>query len=204
MDLFSTDPHANLLPQDGVVRYYSDFLPPAAGENYLSGLRDEIPWRNDEVTMFGKTIVTARKVAWFGDAGLDYTYSGKTKSPLPWSELLLKLKRLTEEKTGHLFNSCLLNLYHNGSEGMGWHRDNESSIVPHSPIACLSFGAERRFHFKHTTTKERIIVELASGSLLLMEGETQTHWQHALPKSTRISEPRISLTFRQMKEREPA
>ena len=154
--------------------------------------------------MFGKTIVTARKVAWFGDAGLDYTYSGKTKSPLPWSELLLKLKRLTEEKTGHLFNSCLLNLYHNGSEGMGWHRDNESSIVPHSPIACLSLGAERRFHFKHTTTKERITLELAPGSLLVMAGETQTHWQHALPKSTRISEPRISLTFRQMKEREPA
>ncbi len=82
--------------------------------------------------MFGKTIVTARKVAWFGDAGLDYTYSGKTKSPLPWTDLLRELKRLTEEQTGQLFNSCLLNFYHDGSEGMGWHRDNESSIIPHS------------------------------------------------------------------------
>ncbi|MEZ7919868.1 MAG: alpha-ketoglutarate-dependent dioxygenase AlkB [Akkermansiaceae bacterium] len=199
MDLFSTDPNANLLPQDGVVHYQSAFLSPAESARYFASLRNEIPWRSDEVTMFGKTIVTARKVAWFGDAGLDYTYSGKTKSPLPWTDLLRELKRLTEEQTGQLFNSCLLNFYHDGSEGMGWHRDNESSIIPHSTIACVSLGAERRFHFKHTTTKERITMELASGSLLLMEGETQTQWLHALPKSKRVSEPRISLTFRQMK-----
>lgn len=199
MDFFPSDHETNLLPYDGVVQYRTPFLSAVAEERYLAGLRDEIPWRNDEVTMFGKTIVTARKVAWFGDAGLDYTYSGKTKSPLPWSELLHEIKRLTEEQTGHLFNSCLLNLYQDGSEGMGWHRDNESSIVPHSPIACVSLGAERRFHFKHLTTKERITVELSSGSLLLMEGDTQTYWQHALPKSKRVSEPRISLTFRQMK-----
>lgn len=199
MDLFPSDPDANLLPQDGVVQYRPDLMSRAEGERFFVSLRDEIRWRQDEVKMFGKTIVTARKVAWYGDAGLDYTYSGKTKSPLPWSNLLLELKGLTEEKTGQLFNSCLLNLYHDGSEGMGWHRDNESSIVPHSAIACVSLGAERRFHFKHATTKERITVELASGSLLLMEGETQTHWLHSLPKTTKVSEPRISLTFRQMK-----
>ena len=204
MDLFPTKPRTNLLPEDGVVYYLPSVITPSESDAFFEKLTSDIPWQHDEVKMFGKTIVTARKVAWCGDSGLDYTYSGKTKSPLPWSELLLELKRLTEEKTGHHFNSCLLNLYHDGSEGMGWHRDNESSIVPHSPIACLSLGAERRFHFKHTTTKERITVELASGSLLVMAGETQTHWQHALPKSTRISEPRISLTFRQMKEREPA
>jgi alkylated DNA repair dioxygenase AlkB len=200
MDFFPADPGTNLLPHDGLVHYHPSFIPSSETDRYLRELTDEIPWKHDEVTMFGKTIITARKVAWFGNPGLDYAYSGKTKSPLPWSELLLELKMMTEEKTGHLFNSCLLNLYHDGSEGMSWHRDNESSIVRDSPITCLSFGAERRFHFKHVTTKERITLELAPGSLLLMAGETQTHWLHALPKTTRVSEPRISLTFRQMKE----
>jgi alkylated DNA repair dioxygenase AlkB len=199
MDLFPTGPGPNLLPHEGFVHYHPSFIPTSKADRYLRELTDQIPWRHDEVTMFGKTIITARKVAWFGDPGLDYTYSGKTKSPLPWSELLLELKTMTEERTGHLFNSCLLNLYHDGSEGMSWHRDNESSIVRHSPIACLSLGAQRRFHFKHVATKERITMELEHGSLLLMAGETQTYWMHALPKSTRISEPRISLTFRQMK-----
>ncbi|MGJ8697540.1 MAG: alpha-ketoglutarate-dependent dioxygenase AlkB family protein [Verrucomicrobiaceae bacterium] len=200
MDLFPTDPTTNLLPHDGIVHYHPAFFPASKTSRFLSSLTTKIPWQHDEVTMFGKTIVTAREVAWFGDPGLDYTYSGKTKSPLPWNPLLLELKQLTEEKSGHQFNSCLLNLYHNGSEGMSWHRDNESSIVPHSPIACLSFGAQRRFHFKHATTKERITLELAPGSLLLMAGQTQTHWLHALPKTTRVNTPRISLTFRQMKD----
>ena len=198
MDLF-TKPGANLLPKDGVVHYHPSIIEPSEADVFFERLTSEVPWQHDEVKMFGKTIVTARKVAWFGDAGLDYTYSGKTKSPIPWSDLLLKLKKMTEEKTGHLFNSCLLNLYHDGSEGMSWHRDNESSIVKDSPIACLSFGAQRRFHFKHVETKERITLELEPGSLLLMAGETQTHWLHSLPKTKKVSKPRISLTFRQMK-----
>ena len=200
MNLFPAAGSENLLPQEGDVRYHAGLISLSEADRYFKDLATEIPWRHDEVKMFGKTIVTARKVAWFGDSGLDYTYSGKMKSPLPWSALLLKLKTLTEEKTGHLFNSCLMNLYHDGSEGMGWHRDNESSIVKDSPIACLSFGAQRKFHFKHVVTKERITLELEPGSLLLMAGETQTHWQHALPKTTKVSEPRISLTFRQMIE----
>ncbi len=200
MDL-PTEPDVNLLPHDGVVHYHPAVFSPSEAEKFFEKLTQDVPWQHDEVKMFGKTIVTARKVAWFGDAGLDYTYSGKTKSPLPWTSLLLELKKLTEEKAKDQFNSCLLNLYHDGSEGMGWHRDNESSIVKNSPIACLSFGAQRRFHFKHRVTKERITLELQPGSLLLMTGETQTHWMHTLPKSTRITTPRISLTFRQMKER---
>ena len=199
MDLFATDPDANLLPQDGVVRYTPSVFAGPESDVFFERLTGDVPWQHDEVTMFGKTIVTARKIAWFGDAGLDYTYSGKTKSPLPWSGLLTELKTMTEEKTGHRFNSCLMNLYHDGSEGMGWHRDNESSIVKDSPIACVSFGAQRRFHFKHVETKERITVELGHGSLLLMAGETQTHWMHTLPKMARVKEPRVSLTFRQMK-----
>lgn len=199
MDLFPNEPEVNLLPQGGEVHYHRRVFTEKEAEAFYDRLMQDVPWRHDEVKMFGKTIVTARKVAWFGNEGLDYTYSGKTKLPIPWSELLLELKKMTEEKTGHLFNSCLLNLYHDGAEGMGWHRDNESSIVKDSPIACLSFGAQRKFHFKHVETKERITLELERGSLLLMAGKTQTHWQHALPKTTKVSEPRISLTFRQMK-----
>ncbi len=201
MNLPPNEPSVNLLPHDGVVHYHPSLFSPTETESFLERLTHEIPWQHDEVNMFGKTIVTARKVAWFGDSGLDYTYSGKTKSPIPWTSLLLEFKKLTEQKIGSQFNSCLLNLYHDGSEGMGWHRDNESSIVKNSPIACLSFGAQRRFHFKHRVTKERITLELEPSSLLLMAGETQTHWMHSLPKSTRINTPRISLTFRKMKER---
>lgn len=199
MDLFPSASPDNLLPHDGEVHYYPEIFSESESQRFFKQLTHDVPWAHDEVKMFGKTIITARKVAWLGDAGLDYRYSGKTKTPLPWNEILLKLKAVTEEKVGHHFNSCLLNLYHDGSEGMGWHRDNEPSIVKDSPIACLSFGAQRRFHFKHTETKERITLELEPGSLLLMAGETQTHWLHSLPKTKKVSEPRISLTFRQMK-----
>jgi len=200
MDLFPADPKANILPHDGLAFYDPEGLPRGESGRLFERLKKEIPWRHDEVTMFGKTIVTAREVAWFGDSGLNYTYSGKTKSPLPWNALLTELKGIVAKKTGHLFNSCLLNLYHDGSEGMGWHRDNESSIIRDSPIACLSLGAQRRFHFKHVATKERITIELEHGSMLVMAGETQRHWLHSVPKSTRVVDPRVSLTFRQMKE----
>ena len=195
-DLF---PSVNLLPHDGeAVNHGVVFDGPEAGrihERLLTG----IPWRHDVIWMFGKVITTARKVAWMGDDGLDYTYSGKTKKPLPWYELVLELKGTVEEKTGERFNSCLLNLYHSGDEGMSWHQDNESSIVEDSMIACLSFGAARRFHFKHLETRERITTVLEAGSLLTMSGPIQHFWQHALPKTTKVKEARVSLTFRQMK-----
>lgn len=192
-DLF---PAENLLPSDGVALNHGCVV--SGADQFLQQLLKEIPWQHDVVKMFGKTITTSRKIAWFGDPGLHYTYSGTTKTPLPWTELMEELKALTESATGEKFNSCLLNLYHDGSEGMSWHRDNESSIVTDSTIACLSFGAERRFQFKHTVTGERVTTELEHGSLLTMSGKIQTHWLHCLPKTTKISTPRISLTFRQM------
>ena len=192
-------PSENLLPHDGEAINHGPIFSKPEADQIFDQLFSEIPWRNDVVKMFGKTITTARKVAWIGDDGLSYKYSGATKQPLPWTSLLHSLKSSLEPRLGESFNSCLLNLYHDGNEGMSWHRDNESSIVSNSTIACLSFGAERRFHFKHTTTKELISTELENGSLLVMGGEIQTHWLHALPKSKKITAPRISLTFRQMK-----
>lgn len=198
MDLFPPDPRANLLPCDGIVTYHGPILGGAEARRYQDALMTTVPWKNDEVVMFGKPVVTARKVAWYGDPGMSYTYSGTTKQPLPWTRELLELKALAEARTGSVFNSCLLNLYHDGREGMGWHSDDEKSLVRNSCIASMSFGAERKFSFRHKQTKETVSVMLESGSLLVMAGETQAHWQHQLPKSAKVATPRINLTFRTM------
>ena len=199
MELFGHDPAVNLLPCDGTVNYHGPVLDPGEARRFFDALLQQVPWINDEVTLFGKRYVTARKVAWYGNPGLAYTYSGTTRQPLPWSDELIELKDMVERHAPASFNSCLLNLYHHGGEGMGWHSDNEKSIVPHSPIASLSFGAEREFRFKHkylpNTTAS---VCLENGSLLVMKDATQTSWLHSIPKSKKILTPRINLTFRCM------
>ncbi len=198
MDLFGYDSAVNRLPCDGTVNYFGPVLDAGRAQHYFEALLRDVPWQNDEVTLFGKHHVTARKVAWYGDPGLAYTYSGTTRQPLPWSDALLELKALAERHSGAAFNSCLLNLYHHGNEGMGWHSDNETSIVRHSPIASLSFGAEREFRFKHKHLPATACVRLEHGSLLVMKDATQTHWLHSIPKSKKILTPRINLTFRCM------
>jgi len=196
MDLFKSD--HNLLPFDGIVVNHGPVLNEQEADDYFRVLLESIPWRNDETVMFGKRIVTARKVAWYGDRDFSYQYSGTTKQALSWTKELLELKTLVESQTGSVFNSCLLNLYHHGNEGMGWHSDNEKSINPNSPIASLSLGAARKFSFKHQQTKESISMMLETGSLLVMHPPTQLHWHHSLPKSKKILAPRINLTFRRM------
>ena len=196
MDLFNTQTSANLLPYDGEVNYYGRIMPPAGANHYLQILLDTIAWKNDEAVIFGKHIITKRKAAWYGDATYAYTYSNTTKQSLIWTKELLELKALVEKLTGTTFNSCLLNLYHNGDEGMSWHSDDESSLGLNTTIASLSFGAERKFMLKHKVTKHPVSVMLASGSLLVMKGSTQTNWLHALPKTKKVSTPRVNLTFR--------
>ena len=198
MDLFSTevDLTKNLLPQDGIVNYYGRLWSTLETNQYLDGLLTTIEWRNDEAVIFGKHIITKRKVAWYGDSGFSYTYSNITKSALPWTQELLQLKKVVEEKTGEQFNSCLLNLYHNGTEGMAWHSDAEKDLKQNGAIASLSFGAERKFSFKHKQTGQVVSLMLEHGSLLLMKGTTQTHWLHRLPPEKKILKPRVNLTFR--------
>ena len=198
MDLFGHDPAANLLPRDGTVNYHGPILSPADTRRYYETLLREIPWKNDEAVIFGKHIVTARKVAWYGDSDFSYTYSGTTKRALAWTPELAALKSLVEKLTGSTFNSCLLNLYHDGSEGMAWHSDDEKSLGKDSTIASVSLGAEREFRLKHKRGEEKISVLLESGSLLVMQGSTQSHWLHCVPKSKKIKTPRINLTFRSM------
>lgn len=196
MDLFAPGPADNLLPYDGTVNYHGRILGDCDAADYYEALMTTVPWKNDETVIFGKHIVTARKVAWYGDSDFSYSYSGTTKRALPWTRELQALKDLAEERSGSHFNSCLLNLYHHGGEGMGWHSDDEKELARDSPIASLSLGAERKFSFRHKRTKETVLVMLEDGSLLVMKGTTQTYWQHQLPKSVKITTPRINLTFR--------
>ena len=198
MDLFNQDGISNLLHKDGMVNYYPNVLTHNEANRYFDLLLQKIVWKNDEAIIFGKHIVAKRKVAWYGDSDYMYTYSNTTKQALVWTKELLDLKRIVEKLTETKFNSCLLNLYQNGNEGIGWHSDDEKSIEKNSTIASLSFGAERKFSFKHKQTKQTISLVLGHGSLLVMKGDTQTNWLHSLPKSKNITQPRINLTFRRM------
>src|SRR5690606_35552282 len=146
--------------------------------------------------IFGKEIITKRKVAWYGDKPFEYTYSNTTKLALPWTKELLELKIKIETQTGETFNSCLLNLYHSGEEGMAWHSDAEKDLLKNGAIGSLSFGAERKFAFKHKVSQETVSLILENGSLLVMKDTTQSHWLHRLPPTKRISKPRVNLTFR--------
>lgn len=196
--MFTEDFPINILPKDGVTEYYGKVLDDAEAMHYYRELMRTIAWRNDEAVIFGKHFITKRKVAWYGDRDFSYTYSNTTKEALPWTPELMQLKELVERITGTEYNSCLLNLYHDGSEGMAWHSDDEKSLGKDTSIASLSFGAERKFSMKHRATKETISIMLESGSLLVMKDETQSHWLHCLPKTTRVQTPRINLTFRTM------
>jgi alkylated DNA repair dioxygenase AlkB len=193
---FPSDPSLNLLPGDGIVNYYGKLISASESAAMAQALLDRIEWRNDEAVIYGKRIITKRKVAWYGEEAFSYTYSNTTKTALPWTPELLFLKNLAEKHSGETYNSCLLNLYHDGSEGMAWHSDGEKDLRKNGAIASLSFGAERKFCFKHKKSGEKIDVFLEAGSLLVMKGETQTHWVHRLPPTTKVHQPRINLTFR--------
>ncbi|WP_336664798.1 alpha-ketoglutarate-dependent dioxygenase AlkB [Elizabethkingia meningoseptica] len=198
MELFEreTDSTANLLPKDGTVNYYGKIFSLEEANHFFNVLLNEIEWRNDEAVIFGKKILTRRKVAWYGDLPFEYTYSNATKTALPWTYNLLILKKVAEEATGETYNSCLLNLYHSGEEGMAWHSDAEKDLKKHGAIGSMSFGAERTFAFKHKKTQEKVALTLEHGSLLVMKGETQDNWLHRLPPTKKFFKERINLTFR--------
>jgi alkylated DNA repair dioxygenase AlkB len=194
--LFHEDEVSNLLPNDGTVNYYGKILNSKEANQNFDLLMKNILWQNDEVIIFGKHIITKRKAAWYGDSDYLYTYSNSTKQALSWTEELSWLRQIVEELVGAKFNSCLLNLYHDGKEGMGWHSDDEKSLGKNNTIASLSLGAERKFLFKHKQTKQIVSLVLEHGSLLVMKEATQSNWLHSLPKSKNIIHSRINLTFR--------
>ena len=202
MDLFNStiDKNKNWLPKNGTVNYYGQILNKEQADFYLKKLLHTIEWKNDEAIIFGKKIITKRKVAWYGDKPFEYTYSHTSKYALPWTKELLELKLLAEKETSETFNSCLLNLYHNGSEGMAWHSDGETDLKKDGAIGSLSFGAERKLSFKHKQSKEKVELFLQHGSILIMKDTTQTHWLHRLPLTKKVISPRVNLTFRTIEE----
>lgn len=196
MDLFSSETIQNILPFDGITNYHGKILDTKQCAFYYQRLMETINFKNDEAIIFGKKIITKRKVAWYGETAFSYTYSKVTKTATIFTKELLELKAIVEQESGETYNSCLLNLYHSGDEGMAYHADGEKMLKKDGAIASLSLGAERKFSFKHKENKQRIDIVLEKGSLLVMKKGTQTHWLHRLPPTKKVNSPRINLTFR--------
>jgi alkylated DNA repair dioxygenase AlkB len=187
----------NLLPRDGEALYFPDFFAKVEADALFGALLEGIAWRHEAIVMFGRQVMQPRLTAWYGDPGAHYTYSGITLTPLPWTAELETIRARLEPAAETTFNSVLLNRYRDQSDGMGWHSDDEPELGRDPVIASLSFGAPRDFQLRHRKDKSlKVSLKLAHGSLLLMRGETQHHWAHALPKRTAPLGPRINLTFR--------
>ena len=197
-DLTHSERALNLLPKNGYTQYLPGVFSEKHSANLMSLLQTSLQWESDKLMMFGKRVTTRRKVAWVGGAQCAYTYSWVKKNPQAWPSELLSIKTHLEKLAQSEFNSCLLNFYHDGADGMGWHSDDEKELDPNSPIASLSLGARRKFAFRHKEDKTTIPIYLENGSVLIMYSPTQQFWQHALLKTKTVSSPRINLTFRKI------
>ena len=199
--LFETplgDSALNILSKDGSAHYFPKVFAEQSATQFMNQLQASLTWEPDQLMMFGKLVTTRRKVAWVGDPKCSYTYSGVKKNPQNWTSELLLIKAQLEEISQAEFNSCLLNLYHDGGDGMGWHSDEEKELDPSSPIASLSLGAKRKFAFRHKGDHETISLFLENGSALIMHPPTQEYWQHTLPKTKTVPDIRMNLTFRKI------
>lgn len=189
---------ATPMPSTEQLQYHPLLFDPQEQSLLMNALQEEIPWKQEHIKLFGKTHPTPRLTAWHGDEHCVYKYSGVVNQPFPWTPSLLTIKsRIESLSNGATFNCVLLNFYRDGSDKMGWHSDDEKELGPNPSIASVSFGATRRFDFKHKTeANNKFSIHLESGSLLLMQGDMQHHWLHQIPTQKRIQEPRINLTFR--------
>ena len=186
------------MPSTEQLQYHPHLFDSQEQSLLMNALQEEIPWKQEHIKLFGKTHPTPRLTAWHGDTHCVYKYSGVVNQPFPWTPSLLIIKtRIESLSNGTTFNCVLLNFYRDGSDKMGWHSDDEKELGPNPSIASVSFGATRRFDFKHKTeAHNKFSIHLESGSLLLMQGDMQHHWLHQIPAQKRIQEPRINLTFR--------
>jgi alkylated DNA repair dioxygenase AlkB len=201
----------SLIPQPNIiidanhskVTYQPEFLTDLEAQSCFDYFLSNLIWSHDEARIYGKTIITKRKISWFADKDFDYNYSGISRIAQDWDPLLLKIKIKLEQEAGCTFNSCLLNLYHNGAEGMAWHSDDQNHLDPESTtVAIISLGAERFFKLRETNCRSnQYKVTLERGSLLLMRDQTQKYYQHEIPKMAAIKDIRISLTWRTMRAR---
>lgn len=197
-DLFQKAIQLNL--PDSEIEYHPHFLEKTKANTYFEFLKRTVPWRHDTIKVFGKEYPQPRLTALYASNDRAYSYSNITMKPFPFTDELLEIKQKIEIHTGAKFTTCLLNLYRDGRDSNGWHADNEKELGANPVIASLTLGQERFFHLKHRkdkTQKQKILLE--HGSLLLMGGETQNHWLHQIPKTTRPIGERINLTFRFIK-----
>jgi alkylated DNA repair dioxygenase AlkB len=197
--LFPIEPIVFQLP-DAEVTYYPNFFSITEANVLFKQLKEEIPWQQDEITVYGKTHLQPRLTALYGNEGKSYHYSNIVMQPHKWNPLLMYIKNTIEQVCSSHFTTVLLNFYRNGKDSNGWHADNEKELGQNPVIASISFGATRSFHLQHNTMKEqKLKIELEHGSLLLMSGTTQHHWKHQIPKTSRPVGERINLTFRVLK-----
>ncbi len=189
----------NLLPFSGEAYQIKSFFSGQESFNLLNKIKSTVKWRDDKITMFGKTYPQARKVAFYGDENIEYTYSRIKMSTRFWTDELKMLNDRLKLDYDLIFNTALVNYYRDGRDHMSWHRDDEPELGINPLIASISFGASRDFFFRHDEG-EKVKLTLENGDLLLMLGETQHHWKHALPKRLKINEPRMNITFRRIFE----
>lgn len=197
----------NILPAQGEAWFYPAFFPASEADTYFNTLMHEIPWQQEPIKIFGREVMQPRLTAWYGDAGKSYSYSGITLQPLAWTDTLHMIRRQAEIAAGVTFTGALLNLYRDGKDSMGWHRDNEKELGINPVIGSVSFGATRQFQLRSYADKSKpdrpkpdkaipISIDLSHGSFLLMKGETQHYWEHRVAKKETVTETRINITFR--------
>lgn len=198
MDLFADDDLDTLALPDAHITLYRRPDLGADPATLFACLQQELDWREEPITLYGKTYLQPRLLAWYGDAGAHYRYSGRDHVPRPWTTTLLALRDRVAALSGAPFNSVLANLYRNEQDRMGLHADDERELGPQPVIASLSLGEERRFRLKHRHRKDLapVTIPLTSGTLLVMAGETQKNWKHEVPRESAKCGPRINLTFR--------
>lgn len=199
LSLFSSNSRATTLDlPDGDVVLYSSWVDAPLADRWQADLRTEIAWEEEHLQMFGKTVRSPRLIAWHGEPDAVYQYSGLRHQPKQWTPTLIEIRDYLERAVGLSFNSVLVNLYRGGDDSMGYHADNEPELGFQPTIASLSLGATRRFLLRHTRSGKRISIDLAHGDLLVMGGALQSHWKHALPKTRRVVNERINLTWRRI------
>lgn len=197
---FFEEPSEQFIPlQDGELLYYPHFFTAEVADIYFRSLMRNIDWKQEGMMMYGKPVLFPRLMAWYGDAGSSYAFSGKRYEPSAWTKELQEIREQVAGPAGVVFNSVLLNFYRNGNDSMGWHADDEPELGPDPVIASVNFGATRRFMFRHQQAGLKYELNLTHGSLLIMKGSLQHHWQHQVPKTTKPIEERINLTFRLIK-----
>jgi alkylated DNA repair dioxygenase AlkB len=185
--------------ENGEYLFFPDFFSKSESDLFLQKLKDEIEWKQESMNMYGKQIDFPRLTAWYGDNDKPYSFSGITLQPKNWTKELLEIKDKIEPLSNVQFNSVLLNRYRSGNDSISWHTDAEKELGKNPVIASVNFGATRKFQLRHIKTKEKVEIELTHGCLLIMQGELQHFWQHQVPKSSKVVNERINLTFRVIK-----